>query len=50
MQRWKTPDKVILSVLKLLFVEPVLLRPPILIVLLSYDILFVHFSPLVDFI
>ena len=33
--------------LKLLFAEPVLLRLPILIVLLSYGILFVHLSPLV---
>ena len=41
------PDKVILSILKLLFAEPVLLRLPILIVLLSYGILFVHLSPLV---
>ena len=40
-------DKVILSILKLLFAEPVLLRLPILIVLLSYGILFVHLSPLV---
>ena len=36
------PDKVILSILKLLFVEAVLLRFPILIVLLSYGILLVH--------
>ena len=36
------PDKVILSILKLLFAEPVLLRPPILIVLLSCGILFIH--------
>ena len=41
------PEKVILSILKLLFAEPVLLRLPILIVLLSYRILFVHLSPLV---
>ena len=41
------PDKVILSILKVLFAEPVLLRLPILIVLLSYGILFVHLSPLV---
>ena len=41
------PDKVILSILKFLFAEPVLLRLPILIVLLSYGILFVHLSPLV---
>ena len=40
-------DKIILSILKLLFAEPVLLRPPIFIVLLSYGILFVHLSPLV---
>ena len=40
-------DKIILSILKLLFAEPVLLRLPILIVLLSYGILFVHLSPLV---
>ena len=40
-------DKVILSILTLLFAEPVLLRLPILIVLLSYGILFVHLSPLV---
>ena len=36
------PDKVILSILKLLFAEPVPLRFPILIVLLSYGILLVH--------
>ena len=40
-------DKAILSILKLLFAEPVLLRLPILIVLLSYGILFVHLSLLV---
>ena len=40
-------DKVILSILKLLFEEPVTLRLPILIVLLSYGILLVHLSPLV---
>ena len=42
------PDKVslILSILKLLFAEPLLLGPPILIVLQSYGILFVHLSPL----
>ena len=37
----------ILSTLKLLFAQPVLLRLPILILLLSYGILFVHSSPLV---
>ena len=41
------PDKVVLSILKLLFADPVLLRLPILIVLISYKILFVHLSPLV---
>ena len=41
------PDKVILSILKLLFAEPVTLRLPILILLLSYGILLVHLSPLV---
>ena len=41
------PDKVILSILNPLFAESVLLRLPILIVLLSYGILFVHLSPLV---
>ena len=39
------PDKVILIILKLLFAEPVLLRLPILIVVLSYAILIVHLSP-----
>ena len=38
---------IILSILKLVFAEPVLLRLPILIVLLSYGILFVHLSPVV---
>ena len=38
---------IILSILKPVFAEPVLLRLPILIVLLSYRILFVHLSPLV---
>ena len=37
----------ILSTLKLLFAQPVLLRLPILILLLSYGILFIHSSPLV---
>ena len=37
----------ILSILKLVFAEPVLLRLPIFIVLLSYGILFAHLSPLV---
>ena len=43
------PDKVILYILKHLFAEPVLLRFPILILLLSYRILSVHLSPLVVF-
>ena len=38
---------IILSILKLVFAGPVLLRLPILIVLLSYGILFVHLSPVV---
>ena len=37
----------ILSTLKPLFAQPVLLRLPIFILLLSYGILFVHLSPLV---
>ena len=37
----------ILSILKLVFAGPVLLRLPMLIVLLSYGILFVHLSPVV---
>ena len=41
------PDKVILSILKVIFAEPVLVRLPILIVLLSWGILFVRLSPLV---
>ena len=40
------PDQVILSILKLLFAEPLLFRLPILIVLQSYAILFVELSPL----
>ena len=38
---------IILSILKLVFAGPVLLRLPILSVLLSYGILFVHLSPVV---
>ena len=38
---------IILSILKLVFAGPVLLRLPMLIVLLSYGILFVHLSPVV---
>ena len=41
------PDKVILSILRLLFADPVLLRLPILIVLLNYGILSVLLSHLV---
>ena len=40
-------DKLILSILKLLFAEPELSRLPSLIVLLTYQILSVRLSPLV---